>query len=511
LKPGGIRSGLFAAVLTAVTAGCVYFNAMYDAGQAYDAGMEAMQEEQDQLARQQFDSVIAKTGRIVANHPSSKYADDAAFLKTRAELHNQLWESAFTSADYARQLSSRSRDSALAAGLKGIAAVQLERPLLGDSLLTSALAAELAADDRANILFHRGLARLQLDRPADAASDLEDAARQINLTREARLDLARALLQIGDYERSVEVTAELLRMDEFGQLSEAGLAQVDTLAQLVPDRLNASLGMLLQEESMRPARRSLLQLLRGRALENLADYEAALAVLDSSSAAGATSRWSPQASLLAAQIRLRTATDPDQVSGTVLDLERATRAGDRLTREMAIPLAASAAQFRDYTQAWRDRGASAAEAALRGAELAGTELESPAVARGLYLKYLELAPDSPWTAKAIYGALAYSDYRPGEWVEDSGEATDTQLLARLESLPVEDPYRQAITGTGRDSWADSAYVLAEANLEDRITEIRMLFDTTVVRVRRDSLTLDEAQPAPDSVASEEPEGREVEF
>ncbi|MCL7927664.1 MAG: hypothetical protein M8841_07720 [marine benthic group bacterium] len=511
MKRSGLEAGLLATVLSVATAGCVYFNAMYDAGQAYDAGMTALQEEQDQLARQQFDSVIAKAGRIVGNHPGSKYADDAAFLKTRAELHNKLWESAFTSADYARQLSKRSRDSALAAGLKGIAAVQLERLLLGDSLLSSALAADLAADDRATILFHRGLARLQLDRPAQAAEDLEDAARQIDLTREARLELARALLQIGDYERSVAVTAELLRMDEFGQLSEAGLAHVDTLAHLAPESLDASLEELLQEEGMRPARRSLLQLLRGRALEDLADYAAALAVLDSSASAGATSRWAPQASLLASQIRLRTATDPDQVSETVPDLERATRAGDLATRETAIPLASSAARFRDYTQAWRDRGASAAEAALRGAELAGTELGSPAVARGLYLKYLELAPDSPWTAKAIYGALAYADYRPGNWVRDEGDVTDARLVARLDALPQGDPYRQAITGTASDSWADSAFVLAEADLEDRITEIRMLFDTTVVRVRRDSLPDEAPAPAADSVAADEPAEREVEF
>lgn len=511
MKPSDLKAVLLPMALTAAASGCVYFNAMYDAGQAYDAGITAMQEEQDQLARQQFDSVIAKAGRIVENHPSSKYADDAAFLKTRAEIHNKLWESAFTSADYARQLSKQSRDSALAVGLKGIAAVQLDRPLLADSLLSLALAADLAADDRANILFHRGLARLRLDRPAEAATDLEDAARQIDLTREARLDLARALLQIGDYERSVAVTAELLRTDEFGQLSEAGLAHVDTLTRLAPESLDSSLEELLQEEGMRPARRSLLQLLRGRALDELADYEAALAVLDSSASAGSTSRWAPQASLLASEIRLHTATDPDQVSRTVPDLERATRGGDLETRETAIPLASSAAQFRDYTQAWRDRGASAAEAALRGAELAGTELGSPAVARGLYLKYLELAPDSPWTAKAVYGALAYADYRPGDWVRDEGELTDARLVALLDALPQGDPYRQAITSSATDSWADSAYVLAEADLEDRITEIRMLFDTTVVRVRRDSLPDDAAAPPADSVAAEEPAEREVEF
>jgi hypothetical protein len=511
LRSASLHAFWLATALVSTSAGCVYFNAMYDAGQAYDAGMAALQEEKEQQARQQFDSVIAKAGRIVSNHPNSKYADDAAFLKTRSELHNKLWESAFVSADYARQLSKRSRDSALASGLKGIAAVQLDRPALADSLLSSALAAELRADDRANLLFHRGLARLRLDRPGEAAADLEDAARQIDLTREARLDLARALVQIGEYGRSAEVTADLLQMDGFGLISEAGLAHVDTLTSLAPEELDARLEELLQREGMRSSQRSLLQMLRGRALEEQGDYEVALAVLDSSASAGAASRWGPQASLLASQIRLRNAVDPDQIAATIPGLDEATGAGDMLTRETAIALAAIARQFRSYTEVWRDREASAAEAALRGAELAGTELESPAVARGLYLKYLELAPDSPWTAKAIYGALAYSGYRPGDWVRDDGEATDVQLLERLESMPAEDPYRQAITGTGRDSWADSAFVLAEVDLEQRITEIRMLFDTTVVRVRRDTLPEDLTSPPADTTAAVQPAEREVEF
>lgn len=505
-----LRQAPVVAVMTAVAAGCVYFNAMYDAGQAYDAGMTALQEEKEQAARQQFDSVIAKTGRIVSNHPNSKYADDAALLKTRSELHNKLWESAVVSAQYARQLARRSRDSALASGLQGIASVQLGQDLLADSLLTLALTTDLAGDDRANMLFHRGLARLRLGRPSDAAADLQAAAEQINLTREARLDLARALFQIEDYERSAEVTGDLLRGDEFGQLSEAGLAHVDTLARMAPQELDPQLVQVLEDAGMRPVKRSLIQLLRGRTLEQLEQLDAALVVLDSSASAGASSRWAPMASLLASQIRLRTAIAPDQIAEVIPGLEQATRSGDARTRETAVPLAAAAIQFDSYTRAWRDRGASAAEAALRGGELAGTELGAPAVARGLYLKYLELAPGSPWTAKAISGALAYSGFRPGNWVRDEGAATDAELVARLEALPADDPYRQAIVGTGRDSWADSAYVLAETDLESRILEIRMLFDTTVVRVRRDSLPA-EATPAPADTTADEPAEREVEF
>jgi tetratricopeptide (TPR) repeat protein len=511
LKAALREAALVVAGLVAASTGCVYFNAMYDAGQAYEAGEEALREDQQGVARQQFDSVIAKTGRIVSKHPNSKYADDAAFLKVRSELHNRLWGAAFTSAEYARQLSKRSRDSALASGLQGIAAVQLGQDALADSLLTAALAADIEGDDRADILFHRGLARSRLGRPAEAAADLESASEQIDLTRDARLELARALIQVEDYERSADVTIDLLRSEEFGQISAAGIAHVDSLARLAPDELEPRLAKLLDEADMNPAKRSLIQLLRGRALDHLESYDAALAVLDSAASAGMTSRWAPQASLLASRIRLRNATKPEQITESIPGLEQAARGSDVPTREAAAPLAAAASQFASYTQAWRDRGASAAEAALRGAELAGAELGSFAVARGLYLKYLELAPESPWTAKAIYGALVFSGYRPGTWVRDEGDATDALLIGRLEALPAADPYRQAITGSTRDSWADSAYVLAEADLEQRITEIRMLFDTAVVRVRRDSLVLPQPAVSADSVTGNSPAAAEPEF
>ena len=73
--------------LVALAAGaCVYFNAMYDAGQEYNMGLEELREGRPSAAREHFDSVSAKAGRVVEDHPDSKWADDAALLKARAEL-----------------------------------------------------------------------------------------------------------------------------------------------------------------------------------------------------------------------------------------------------------------------------------------------------------------------------------------------------------------------------------------------------------------------------------------
>jgi tetratricopeptide (TPR) repeat protein len=495
-------------LLAGMTSACVYFNAMYDAGNAYDAGLDALQEGQATSARLQFDSVIAKTDRILRDHPGSKWADDAALLKTRSEINNKLWAAASESSVLALRLSGSGRDSATATGLGGIAALQLDQPARSDSMLSLALDGNISGDDRATFLFHRGLARLELGRASEAAADLQTASDQIDLTREARLELSRALRQIGEFERSADVTIDVLIASEFGSLSPAERAQVDSLSDLAPADLEPKIAALLASPGFQPSMRTMLQMLHGQALENLGDSEAAVAALDSAATAGMTNRWAQEASLRASMIRIRNADEPGEIQETIPALERAILSPAAVVRDTARQMARSALLFGEFTRAWESRGSSAAEAALRAAELAGTELESPAVARGLYLKYLELAPESLWVVKAIYGALAFSGYQPGDWVRDDGAATDRELLARIDAVPVDNPYRLALAGGVRDVWADSSYVLAEVDLERRITEIQMLFDTTVVRVQRDTIPVKVA-PADDE--SDAPAEREFDF
>lgn len=494
--------------LVGMTTACVYYNAMYDAGNAYDAGVEAMQEGQGTHARTQFDSVIAKTDRILRRHSRSKWADDAAILKTRSEINNKQWAAASETSVLALRLAGSGRDSATALGLRGIAALQLENPEQADSLLSLALAGELSGDDRSIFLFNRGLARLEEGRAAEAATDLQTAADQIDLTREARLELSRALRQIGESERSAEVTVDFLMDSEFGSLTPAERAQVDSLSRFSAADLEPRIAALLGSSDLQPTTRTMLQVLQGQALANLGDTEGALSVLDFAASGGSTNRWAQEASLRASLIRIREARDPSEITETIPALERARQSPSAGVRDTATRMSRSAVLFGEFNLAWESRGSSAAEAALRAAELAGSELLSPAVARGLYLKYLELAPDSPWALKGIYGALAFSGYQPGDWIRDDGAATDRDLLARLEAIPADNPYRLALATGVRDMWADSSYVLAEVDLERRITEIQMLFDTTVVRVQRDTLP-DDAELLGEETG--EPAERELEF
>ncbi|MGW8283903.1 MAG: hypothetical protein ACWGON_11440, partial [Gemmatimonadota bacterium] len=384
------------------------------------------------------------------------------------------------------------------------------QPMQADSMLSRALEGDLKNDDRATFLFNRGMARLELGLTSDAAVDLQTAANEIELTREARLELSRALRQMGQYERSAEVTIDVMMEVPFGALTRAERAQVDSLSTVAPGELEPRVAALLARDDLEPATRTMLETVEGMALEDLGERDSAVAILDVAATAGNTNRWAQEASLRAAMIRIGNARDPDQITQTIPGLESAKLSPNAGVRDTATLLARAAVLFGDFTDAWETRGSSAAEAAMRAAELAGGDLQSPAVARGLYLKYLELAPASPWAVKAIFGALAYSGHEPGDWVRDEGSVTDRALLARLDSIPADNPYRLAVDESTDDVWADSSYVLSEVDLQRRILEIQMLFDTTIVRVQRDSVALDNT-PTEEEPEDEELRDPDVEF
>lgn len=68
----------------------------------------------------------------------------------------------------------------------------------------------------------------------------------------------------------------------------------------------------------------------------------------------------------------------------------------------------------------------------------------------------------------------------------------------LSSLPPDDPYRISIEGLSRDAEADSAYVLAETDLQRRLVEIRMLYDTTAVIIQPQDTAAVEPEPDPNA-------------
>lgn len=476
------RSHLTAGILL-LTTSCVYFNAMYDARLAYGEALRLQRDGEEAPARVRFDSVIAMTDRIVRDHSDSKYAASAALLKARSELANARPEAAASTAAGIHALTDDPRALATAAGLEGVALRQLGVASAADSVLVQALAGDISDDDRALFLFHRGMARLDLGRASDAAEDLAETGIQGELSEVARLDLARALASVGQFASSARLTAELVRANRFANFGQSLLMQVDTLASRAPLVLDSVLVVELAQPDQPDTKLGALYYFRGRSREHATDTLAALAMYDSARVAAERSRYGVAASYHAARLRILRASSPADIVATRSFLESAATTLDPTITHDALRLRERVNLFSNLVSAYESRGSTAAEAALRAAEIAGGDLAVPRVARGLYLRYLELAPGSPWAAKAIYGALLYADTPASDWIADSGRQTDDRLRAMLTALSDTNPYRISIANLERDASADSAYVLAESDLRRRLLEIRMLYDTTAVLVQ----------------------------
>jgi hypothetical protein len=322
--------------------------------------------------------------------------------------------------------------------------------------------------------------------------DLEAVGIQEELDRRVRLDLARGLSDVGQYDQAVALTAGLIRENQFATFDEPMGPHLDSLARRAPARLESALAEQLEEGDPPPTKLAFLHLYRGLARELAGDLDGAIASYDTARSAASQGRYTAEASyrwepLLAA----RTISHPEMAAEAALLRERV-------------------AEFASLVDAYQTRGATAAEAALRAAEIAGAYLGARRVARGLYLRYLALAPQSTWQAKAIAGAMLHADWPAGEWANDEGAGTDASLRDRLAGLPLTDPYRVSLQDLPRDAGIDSAYVEAERLLRRRIIEIRMLYDTTAALIERpDTLREDADEPAADDDADVEPNRPEI--
>lgn len=469
-----------------VATSCVYFNAMYDAKQDFERAIERERQGKEQEARVHYDSVIAITGRIVLNHPESEHAAPAALLKARSEIATRKWESAVASAAGVPALTSDSSLIVTAAGLEGIARrerAQGDDLEAADRLLTRALEGGPASEDSALFLFHRGLTRLDAGQVEAAATDLEAVGAQEQLAPEVRLDLARGLARVGQFDEALQLTTSLLRENRYANFGSGMDAHLDSLARWAPVPLETAMTHLLETPDMTGTKLALLHYYRGLSRELSGDSTGALSEYDAARADAGQGRYAAEAAYRSALVRMRLAVRPEDIVATQQVVVAGRNVPDPGVAARASELFLEIKEFSDLMDAVRSRGSTAAEAALRAAEIAGIDLGARRVARGLYLQYLSLAPESPWRAKAIAGVLAYADARAGDWADDRGSSTDERLRNELSDLPVDDPYRVSIQNLARNATIDSAYVEAERDLRRRLVEIRMLYDTTAVLVQ----------------------------
>jgi tetratricopeptide (TPR) repeat protein len=446
-------------------------------------------------ARVHYDSVIYFTSRVIRDHPRSSQASRAALLKARAEIARARWRSAAETAAQVPALTSDESLIGVAAGLEGIARRELGAGAdvgRAEALLTRALESGPSSADSATFLFQRGLARLDAGEMEAAAADLEAVGAHGELDPEVRLDLARGLRKASRYGEALRLTSDLLTEGRYADLGMALDSHLDSLALRAPEGLEEELGRLLEDADLSTTSQTLLHFYRGRSRETLGDTSGAMAEYENAEKTSDRGRYGAEAGFRWALLRLRTAEHPDDIIGTKQKLLTGQNVPEAAVSVRAVELSREVGEFSNLVDAVESRGATAAEAALRAAEIAGFSLGARRVARGLYVRYLSLAPDSPWKGKAIAGALALAAADDGG-TPDADDATDLRLREELSRLPADDPYRVSVQDLTRSPVIDSAYVEAERNLRRRIVEIRMLYDTTAVLVRPSDTTQAEVQ------------------
>ena len=416
------RASIPWAVLWAVVAsGCVYFNTLYNANREYDHAQEFVRDGNVVSAKASLDSVIAKTNRVVQGHPSSKYADDAAILKARSEI--QLMELIPTLNTPANRRSARSavmmvietsRDEKMrrvATGLLGEIELAEGRLAMSDSLLTVALDGKLSEGDRAEFYVARGRVRIALGRVTEAETDLRAAVGTRIESAEVRLDLARTLARLGQYDEATQIFASLLRDERLAQSPLALSSLGDSLVIKAPDTVIRTLSDAAESGTASQTDKARLYLYIGRAWQAKGVRDSALVAYDLSDEAAPNTAASLEAVYYASRWRIETADSADQVLVLRSPLQRAAARRSPVMDTAAV-LYADVQTFGHWVDVFRSRGPTEAAALLRAAEIAVDDLRAPGVARSLYLGYVEVAPVSPWAPKAILGALALSGQGP---------------------------------------------------------------------------------------------------
>jgi len=501
------------AVLVAVVAsGCVYYNTLYNANQAYDDAQDFVRDGNVVSAKQSLDSVIAKTNRVMVDHPSSKYADDAAILKARSEIQLMDLIPSLNTPENRRLARSSvmmvvetSKDEKMrrvATGLLGEIELAEGRLTMSDSLITVALDGDLSERQRAEFYVARGRARIALGRVKDAEADLRAAVGARIQSAEVRLDLAQTLARLEQYEEATQIFASLLRDERLAEAPPAFYTLADTLVVKAPDTVIRTLSDVAESGVASQPDKARLYLYIGRAWQTKGVQDSALVAYDLSDEAAPNTAASLEAIYFASRWRIETASSADDVLVLRSPLQRAAVRRSTAMDSAAV-LYADVQTFGHWVDVFQSRGPTEAAALLRAAEIAVDDLRAPGVARSLYLGYVEAAPASPWAPKAILGALALSGRGPEAGSSEEAE-TDRQLRQTLRDFPAGNPYVLASAAAQTEA-GDSAYSQAEQQLHTQLEDMRRLFAPDPVQVATDADTVVTEQPA----GSEKEEG--VEF
>jgi len=422
--------------------GCAYYNGMYNANRSASRAEHAERAGRTAEAADRWRQVLIHADTVLARHPHSRWADDAALLKGRALVALGGNTEAVPALEQAKATAGDEEQLRLAQYWLGIAYAGRRDYPAALANFDSALASSRAGQRR-TVRLARGRVLMTMGRPAEALRDFEAVA-----TDEARFERAEASLAL-DRPEGAAAHADSA-VGARGVSAERWQSFLDSLARR--DGLASAsrlVDRLVADGRMSPTWKARLLLADGDRL--------AAAGFDSLAEARwiTTARMAPDsvpgglATVHRLQLQLR---GPDAVALLAGIHDRladiATSAGGEASREARDLL-----RILDAGDSLSAAGGAPDARAYQAAEWLRDSLPSAPLAADAFVAMAAQWPSSPWAPKALLAAVA------------AGHPAADSLGRVLEEQYRESPYVLVTAGGAADL---AAYAAAEDSLASQL-------------------------------------------
>ena len=470
---------LLLAVLVLAIGDCGYFNSLYNANRRFAEAERAHRRGDATAASRAYTDAIDKAAVSYRRYPDSRWADDALLLMGRARFALRNDRATIAAMRVVLDKSVDADVRAAAHAYLGAALLRSDSAGARAYLDSAATRLSPASDIGALARLWRARARFDSGEAEAAFADLEPVFANRAHAFDAAIVAASHAATLQDaprFEHAIE------RLAATGFEGQDANPVTDLLARSAAAWSAAGVfaaSGALDRASWRADLVDAVALARADLALEAGDSAAALA-LATRVAAQAAPGTGDGARLMAARLRLRTATDPDELEQV---------------RQFLLPAYADAAALLlqrqvKAVQILMLRGSEPASALslFAAAEMLRDDVGAPLLARRLFLDYAALVPDAPWSGKALLAAhLIHPD--------DTTAAALRAAAANPYVLAASDPARASGIGLAEERLARGlagvqADALAEAVVRDVIVGRAVtILDSTRTAARSDSIRI----------------------
>ena len=440
------RRSTFVLALVLAVSGCGYFNSLYNARRQFSDAERAAATGQESQARQGYAGAIQKAASSYRKYPRGRWSDDALYLIARARFELGEYPAARAAATELLNITSDMNMRGDAHAILGASALQMKDEEIAIAHLDSAM---VGASDvmRGRVHLWRARAYRATGEPARAWADLDAVPANDPSYVAVQLDRIAFGIEQRDSARTAAAFATLLNHRDarrnIDTISDLALHAVSHFgAATTRNLLNAPL-----PDWLASARDSLA----------LVRAELALRAGDTVAATTELTQLASRSSVLvanAARVKLARSRMP-----TATSLEDLREIRTLLLPAVSDPSVPPLLHNLKIIEALVEKAQSSGQplALFAAAEIARDDLAAGPLARRLFVTFVDMAPNTPWSAKALLAALAIAP--------DAADADS--LRARLTTYH-SSPYAQAL----QDGGDPEVFAIAEERLQRSLIALR---------------------------------------